>query len=72
MKRAVTSLKERSSDTTFLCLSNSNEIYISTILEVSSYSAIASMPHADLIETRLVRPLLRDHHEPSALGLGLA
>ncbi|WVN86475.1 uncharacterized protein L203_101639 [Cryptococcus depauperatus CBS 7841] len=33
MKRAVTSLQERSSETRFLCLSNSNEIYISTILE---------------------------------------
>lgn len=33
MKRAVTDLKAKG-DTTFLCLSNSNEIYISTILEV--------------------------------------
>lgn len=36
MKRAVLSLKERLPDTTFLCLSNSNEVYIATILEVSS------------------------------------
>jgi hypothetical protein len=34
MKRAVLGLKERLPDTTFLCLSNSNEVYISTILEV--------------------------------------
>lgn len=34
MKRAVTNLKARG-DTTFLCLSNSNEVYIGTILEVS-------------------------------------
>ncbi|WWC64507.1 uncharacterized protein I303_107117 [Kwoniella dejecticola CBS 10117] len=33
MKRAVTSLQSRSKDTTFLCLSNSNEVYIGTILE---------------------------------------
>ncbi|WWD19695.1 hypothetical protein CI109_104159 [Kwoniella shandongensis] len=33
MKRAVTSLQERNAETSFLCLSNSNEIYISTILE---------------------------------------
>lgn len=33
MKRAVTNLKARG-DTTFLCLSNSNEVYIGTILEV--------------------------------------
>ncbi|KAE8539463.1 hypothetical protein D1P53_004564 [Cryptococcus gattii VGV] len=33
MKRAVTSLQQRSAETTFLCLSNSNEVYISTILE---------------------------------------
>jgi pyridoxal phosphate phosphatase PHOSPHO2 len=35
MKRAVLGLKERLPDTTFLCLSNSNEVYISTILEVN-------------------------------------
>lgn len=34
MKRAVTNLKNRG-ETTFLCLSNSNEVYIGTILEVS-------------------------------------
>lgn len=37
MKRAVTNLKARG-DTTFLCLSNSNEVYIGTILEVSHES----------------------------------
>jgi pyridoxal phosphate phosphatase PHOSPHO2 len=37
MKRAVTNLKKRG-DTTFLCLSNSNEVYIGTILEVSCSS----------------------------------
>lgn len=35
MKRAVTELKKRSPETTFICLSNSNEIYIDTILKVS-------------------------------------
>lgn len=35
MKRAVTNLKNRG-ETTFLCLSNSNEVYIGTILEVST------------------------------------
>ena len=35
MKRAVTELQKRSPDTTFICLSNSNEIYIDTILKVS-------------------------------------
>lgn len=35
MKRAVLGLKERKGeDVEFLCLSNSNEVYISTILEV--------------------------------------
>jgi hypothetical protein len=38
MKRAVTGLKGRG-ETTFLCLSNSNEVYISTILEVSGWGA---------------------------------
>lgn len=38
MKRAVTNLKNRG-DTTFLCLSNSNEVYIGTILEVSSLTS---------------------------------
>ncbi|KAJ9111438.1 hypothetical protein QFC19_001207 [Naganishia cerealis] len=33
MKRAVTALQSRSPDTTFLCISNSNEIYIDTILK---------------------------------------
>ena len=36
MKRAVTELQKRSPDTTFICLSNSNEIYIDTILKVSN------------------------------------
>jgi pyridoxal phosphate phosphatase PHOSPHO2 len=35
MKRAVLGLKKRLPETTFLCLSNSNEVYIKTILEVS-------------------------------------
>jgi pyridoxal phosphate phosphatase PHOSPHO2 len=34
MKRAVTDLQQRSAETTFLCLSNSNTVYIGTILEV--------------------------------------
>lgn len=34
MKRAVTSLQSRSPDTTFVCISNSNEVYIDTILKV--------------------------------------
>ncbi|WVQ84656.1 hypothetical protein IAT38_006811 [Cryptococcus sp. DSM 104549] len=33
MKRAVTTLQKRSAETTFICLSNSNEVYINTILE---------------------------------------
>lgn len=35
MKRAVLELKKRLPETTFVCLSNSNEVYIGTILEVS-------------------------------------
>ena len=35
MKRGVRNLKNRKDvDTTFLCLSNSNSVYINTILEV--------------------------------------
>jgi pyridoxal phosphate phosphatase PHOSPHO2 len=34
MKRAVLGLKARKPDTKFVCLSNSNPIYINTILEV--------------------------------------
>jgi hypothetical protein len=34
MKRAVLDLKAKG-ETTFLCLSNSNNVYIGTILEVS-------------------------------------
>lgn len=34
MKRAVLGLKARKPDTKFVCLSNSNKIYINTILEV--------------------------------------
>ncbi|WWC91767.1 uncharacterized protein L201_006714 [Kwoniella dendrophila CBS 6074] len=42
MKRAVTSLQSRSKDTTFLCLSNSNEVYIGTILEKHGLSGLFS------------------------------
>ena len=36
MKRAVLGLKERKGDdVTFLCVSNSNNVYIDTILKVS-------------------------------------
>lgn len=35
MKRAVLNLQKRSPQTTFICVSNSNEIYIDTILKVS-------------------------------------
>jgi hypothetical protein len=34
MKRAVTSLQQRDPNTAFLCLSNSNTVYIDTILSV--------------------------------------
>jgi len=33
MKRAVTDLQQRDPDTTFLCISNSNTVYINAILE---------------------------------------
>jgi pyridoxal phosphate phosphatase PHOSPHO2 len=36
MKRAVTELQQRDPNTTFICLSNSNTVYINTILEVRS------------------------------------
>ncbi|WVR00130.1 hypothetical protein IAU59_007272 [Kwoniella sp. CBS 9459] len=42
MKRAVTSLQERNKDTTFLCLSNSNEVYINTILEKHGLTSLFS------------------------------
>ncbi|WWC94946.1 hypothetical protein V866_001798 [Kwoniella sp. B9012] len=42
MKRAVTSLQARSKDTTFLCLSNSNEVYIGTILEKHGLTSLFS------------------------------
>jgi len=42
MKRAVTELQKRSPDTTFICLSNSNEIYIDTILKVSICHGLSS------------------------------
>lgn len=41
MKRAVTNLKNRG-ETTFLCLSNSNEVYIGTILEVGTKARVRS------------------------------
>lgn len=34
MKRAVTALRKRDPSTTFVCISNSNEVYIDTILKV--------------------------------------
>lgn len=40
MKRAVTSLQSRSPDTTFVCISNSNEVYIDTILKVGRVDAL--------------------------------
>ena len=44
MKRAVLGLKERKGeDVEFLCLSNSNEVYISTILEVSVDVPLAAL-----------------------------
>ncbi|WVR07624.1 hypothetical protein IAU60_004666 [Kwoniella sp. DSM 27419] len=42
MKRAVTSLQDRSKDTKFICLSNSNEVYISTILEKHNLGSLFS------------------------------
>lgn len=49
MKRAVTSLKQRSAETTFLCLSNSNEVYIGTILEVSPLCFVPPLAISELI-----------------------
>lgn len=50
MVRAVKSLKARlEPETTFFCLSNANSVFISTILEVSSY--------------RLIHGQTGDHHE---------
>lgn len=46
MKRAVTNLKARG-DSTFLCLSNSNEVYIGTILEVGTKARVGQPQAAD-------------------------
>lgn len=62
MKRAVLGLKERLPNTTFLCLSNSNEIYISTILEVGPFRKGLTA------ETQLDQPLLDHHHQSCSLG----
>ena len=35
-KRAVLGLRERNPEVTFLCISNSNTVYIDTMLKVSS------------------------------------
>lgn len=51
MKRAVTDLQKRSSETTFICLSNSNEIYIDTILKVSTSSLYRLIPDVRLTFT---------------------
>lgn len=72
MKRAVNRLKARLPETTFLCLSNSNEIYINTILEVGL--PLPSDPTNPVwlteSETWPHQPLLRNHHQPRALGRG--
>jgi hypothetical protein len=57
MKRAVLGLKKRLPETTFLCLSNSNEVYIKTILEVSLRSLSVLGAQADNAETWPIRPL---------------
>jgi hypothetical protein len=48
MKRAVTELQKRSPETTFICLSNSNEVYIDTILKVSISPHPSNIPDACL------------------------
>jgi hypothetical protein len=80
MKRAVTSLKAKG-ETTFLCLSNSNQVYIATILEVShgvaavvppaSFQSERSWRNASLTlcpEARPLQPFRPGHHQPLALG----
>ncbi|KAK4689605.1 hypothetical protein P7C73_g510, partial [Tremellales sp. Uapishka_1] len=62
MKRAVTSLKEKSKDTTFLCLSNSNHVYISTILEKHGLSSLFS--------EIITNPAEWDAAEPNWLHVG--
>ncbi|KAI9634169.1 phosphatase phospho-type [Dioszegia hungarica] len=62
MKRAVLGLKERLADTTFLCLSNSNEIYIGTILEKHSLT--------NLFSEIITNPAHWDAEHPSLLHIG--
>ncbi|GFZ48777.1 hypothetical protein JCM24511_06526 [Saitozyma sp. JCM 24511] len=62
MKRAVTSLKQRSDETTFLCLSNSNTVYIGTILEHHGLT--------DLFSEIVTNPAHWDASHPDHLHIG--
>ncbi|RXK35649.1 pyridoxal phosphate phosphatase phospho2 [Tremella mesenterica] len=62
MKRAVLSLKERSPETTFICLSNSNEIYIGTIL--------AKHGLTDLFDVIITNPARWDDQHPDLIHVG--
>lgn len=66
MIRAVTNLKA-AGKTTFLCLSSSNTVFISTILEVCSiFSTTTALPlYAGQKINRLIP---RDRHQPSRMG----
>lgn len=77
MKRAVLGLKERLSDTTFLCLSNSNNIYIGTILEVLSFPPLLSYSAdqkkhnlTDLFHTIICNPASWSPSSPNLLSVG--
>ena len=64
-KRAVRDLQKRKPDTKFICLSNSNEVYISTILEVRRpVSHEYCEDSLTIPETRPCRPLRHHHHQP--------
>ncbi|KAG7530768.1 hypothetical protein FFLO_04810 [Filobasidium floriforme] len=62
MKRAVTELQKRSPDTTFICLSNSNEIYIDTILKHHGLT--------DLFTNIITNPAHWDTSSPNTLLVG--
>lgn len=70
MKRAVTALKERDPSTTFVCISNSNEVYIDTILKVRRAGRVifSSSLTRPIIAPRPHRLVLNDHHQPGTLG----
>lgn len=68
MVRAVTNLKSRGK-TTFLCLSNANSVFISTVLKVNNYSCLAIRSNVTAaLGKRLGYFIRRDHNEPSWMG----